>query len=126
MNSLTFALLGPIFFLLTLGSMEVGRVLSAWAIITNEAREAARYGAVNYGRTDIDVATEVRQRAGQRVTAMLPPGGLTPAPQVAVSAGPPREVAVTVSYQVNLVIPVVNRVLPNPFPLTARSTMRGE
>lgn len=126
MNSLTFALLGPILFLLTLGTMEVGRVLSAWIIITNEAREAARFGAVNYGRTDVDVAAAVRTRAVQRIGALLPPAGLSPAPQVAVSAGPPRLVAVTVSYQVDLIIPVVSRLLPDPFPLTAVSTMRGE
>lgn len=126
MNSLTLALLGPIFFFLTLGTMEVSRVLSAWMVITNEAREAARYGAVNYGRTDIDVAGAVRERVDQRVTGMLSRSGLTPAPQVAVTAGPPRQVAVTISYQVDLVVPVVRRVLPDPFPLTARSTMRGE
>jgi hypothetical protein len=35
-------------------------------------------------------------------------------------------VQVTIYYQVPLVIPVVANMLPNPFPIAARSAMRGE
>jgi hypothetical protein len=35
-------------------------------------------------------------------------------------------VQVTIYYQVQLVIPLVSNMLPNPFPIAARSAMRGE
>ena len=44
----TFALVAPVLMLILFGTMEMGRVLSAWMVITNEAREAARYGAVTF------------------------------------------------------------------------------
>lgn len=126
MNAITFSLVAPIFLLLTFGAMEGGRVLSAWLVITNEAREAARFGAVNYGRTDVDLASFVQGHVYDRVGGVLTTARLTPAPAVVVSNSTPAQVGVTISYQVDLVVPIVNRVLPNPVALVARSTMRGE
>ncbi len=41
----SFALVAPVFLFIVFGTLEMSRVLNAWMVITNEAREAARYGA---------------------------------------------------------------------------------
>ncbi|MBI4507549.1 MAG: pilus assembly protein [Chloroflexi bacterium] len=126
MNSVAFVLLAPVLLLVLFGSLEGGRVLSAWLVITNEAREAARYGAVNYGREDVSLATLVRDHLDERLRGVLDERGLSPATSVLVTAEESPHVVVTVAYEVDLVVPVVRDVLPNPFPLVAQSTMRGE
>ncbi|MBI2322979.1 MAG: pilus assembly protein [Chloroflexi bacterium] len=126
MNSVAFVLLAPVLLLVRFGSLEGGRVLSAWLVITNEAREAARYGAVNYGREDVSLATLVRDHLDERLRGVLDERGLSPATSVLVTAEESPHVVVTVAYEVDLVVPVVRDVLPNPFPLVAQSTMRGE
>lgn len=122
----TFALLAPVLFLLLFGAMEGGRMLFAWNVITNEAREAARYGAVNYGRTDVDLQALVEARLDSRLRSVLPAANISPAPSVVIQPDPAPHVDVTVYYRVPLVIPLVSQVLPNPFPLRATSEMRGE
>lgn len=125
-STATFALLAPVLFLVLFGAMEGGRVLFAWNVITNEAREAARYGAVNYGRTDVDLQALVEARLDNRLRSVLPAANITPPPSVVIQPDPARHVDVTVYYRVPLVIPLVRQVLPNPFPLRATSEMRGE
>ena len=128
----TFALIAPVFLLIVFGTMEIGRVLSAWMVITNEAREAARYGAVTFDAA-ADPTTElarektaVRAYLGQRLQGVLDQSYLQPAPDVTVTAEARPRVQVTIYYKVPLVIPLVRNVLPNPFPIAARSAMRGE
>ena len=48
-STVIFAFVAPLLLLILFATMEAGRVFSAWLVITNEAREAARYGAVNHG-----------------------------------------------------------------------------
>ncbi len=119
----SFALLAPLILLLLFGAMEGARVFSTWMVITNEAREAARFGAVRYG-TDA-LPQQVSTYLDDRLTGVLAKSGLVPSPTVAVNETT-QMVTVTVYYQVPLVIPIVRDVLPNPFPLAARSAMRGE
>lgn len=126
MNSVAFVLLAPVLLLVLFGALEGGRVLSAWLVITNEAREAARYGAVNHGREDVSLAMLVRDHLDQRLRGVLDERGLSPATSVVVTAEESPHVVVTVGYEVELIVPVVREVLPNPFPLVAQSTMRGE
>jgi len=131
----SFALVAPIFLFIVFGMLEMSRVLSAWMVITNEAREAARYAAVTFdGSLDpaVAVANEqsaVRAFVQQRLNGQLAASGVYRQPDVAlVSAGTNQSplVQVTIYYQVPLVVPLVSQVLPNPFPLAARSAMRGE
>jgi hypothetical protein len=112
--------------------MEIGRVLNAWLVITNEAREAARYGAVTFDSTR-DVAAEqtaeqsaVRAYISSRLNGVLDQTYLTPAPSVVLTSDASPRVQVTIYYQVPLVVPLISQVLPNPFPIAARSAMRGE
>ena|SRR5215207_10167837 len=126
-STITFAFLAPVLLLILLSTMEAGRVFSAWLVITNEAREAARYGAVNYGRTDLGPLDDaVSAYITQRLRGQLDTREMYQAPRVLIGAGGTSQVDVTIFYQVRLVIPLVSDVLPNPVPLAARSVMRGE
>jgi Flp pilus assembly protein TadG len=128
----TFALIAPVFLLIVFGTMEVGRVLNAWMIITNEAREAARYGAVTYDAAADQSAELAAEKAAvgayltNRLTGVLDQRNLWPAPDVTVTPEARPRVQVTIYYQVPLVIPLIRNILPNPFPIAARSAMRGE
>jgi Flp pilus assembly protein TadG len=124
----TFAMIAPVLLFLIFATSEGSRVMFTWMVLTNEAAEAARIGAVRYDDT-ADRATQeaqVKTFINQRLDGVLDPAGLVPAPQVQISATNPRTVSVTLSYQVDLVIPMISSVLPDPFPLKVRSTMAAE
>lgn len=131
----TFALVAPVLMFILFGTMEMGRVLNAWMVITNEAREAARYGAVNFDGS-VPTATEqaseqtaIRAYVQQRLNGVLAPSGVYRQPDVVlVPTGQNQSplVQVTIYYQVPLVIPLISQFVPNPFPVAARSAMRGE
>src|SRR5919198_1055588 len=125
----SFALIAPVFLLIIFGMMEMGRVLSAWVVITNEAREAARYAAVTYDGTldpPVQLANErasVRAFVQQRLDGQLAASGVYRLPDVAlIPTGTNQSplIQVTIYYEVPLVIPLVSQMLPNPFPIAAR------
>lgn len=130
-----FALLAPMLVILLSGVLEFGRVLDAWMIVTNAAREGARYAALS-GRSpnpmyanDIQWATYnylVSGLSGRSDIAVPPPSAvavtgnipfcyqadrsLCPAP-----AAPGARVTVAVSLDVPLYIPLVADFFPrNP------------
>jgi Flp pilus assembly protein TadG len=126
-STVTFALMAPVVLMVLFGTMEAGRVMAAWLVITNEAREAARYGSVHHGLTDDATLSQATvSYLTQRLNAALPPSGLYRPPVVTITPQPTPNVDVTVYYRESLVIPLVSSVLPNPFPLMAHSVMRGE
>jgi Flp pilus assembly protein TadG len=142
----SFALVAPLVLFIIFGTMEMGRVLNAWLVITNEAREAARYGAVTFDSTkdwtqstnQLAEQTAIRAFVHQRLNGVLDQTYLTREPDVDVCpvtptsrcsstpAGAAPSVQVTIYYRVPLVVPLISQVMPNPFPISARSTMRGE
>jgi len=131
-STVSFALIAPIFLLIVFSTMEMGRVFNAWMVITNEAREAARYGAVTYDASQ-DRASEqsieqstVTSFISQRLSGVLDLNNLSPAPTVIITSDDRPKIQVTIYYKVPLVVPIVSNVLPNPFPVAARSAMQGE
>ena len=148
---LTFALIAPMVLLIIFGVSEMGRVLQAWMVLTNEAREAARYASVNFDSTkdwtqSSNQAAEqatIRTYINNRLNGVLDPAYLSPQPTVSVTSDSPPKVQVTIYYRVPLLIPLVNGWVPNQpcftglpagdprsgqvcFPVAARSAMRGE
>jgi len=131
-STVSFALIAPIFLLIVFSTMEMGRVFNAWMVITNEAREAARYGAVTYDASQ-DSASEqsieqstVTSFISQRLSGVLDLNNLSPEPTVIITSDDRPKIQVTIYYKVPLVVPIVSNVLPNPFPVAARSAMQGE
>ena len=114
------ALVLPILILLLMGTMEFGRIFHSYLVITNASREGARAGVV--GVDDSGIKTKVRDVAN---SLALTDSQITITPgQGSRSRGVP--LTVQVNYSVNLVTPVLDLVIPNPFPLTASTTMRVE
>jgi Flp pilus assembly protein TadG len=80
------ALVAPLFFLIFFGIIDIARVIWANDVITNAAREGARFASVNAGSipgiTVEATPDEIREHALQFVVA----GGLDPTVTVCVSA----------------------------------------
>jgi Flp pilus assembly protein TadG len=114
------ALVLPVLVLLLCGIMEFGRVYDASLVITQAAREGARAGAV--GDTDAQVTSAVKTVAGSlnqnNLSITISP------PQSSRTSG--DNITVEINYSVQLVAPVISKLVPNPFPLSASTTMLVE
>ena len=113
------ALVLPILLMLLFGIIEFGRVFNAYLVTSQASREGARAAAV--GSADADVVQSARKAAG-----IFDPA------EVAVNIKPkaPREtgqaVTVKVSYDLDLVAPFINVILPDPMTITGSTVMRVE
>ncbi len=119
-----FAIIAPLLFLLIFAIIEGGRVFSAWLIITNEAREGARYGVVRHGdpARGPTLVGDTKAHVESRIASQLDPGNM--AVNVRLTGDP--AVSVTVDYSVDIITPLIQSLVPNPFPLRAISVMRAE
>lgn len=117
-----FALVATMFFMLVFGIFEGGRVFTNWLVITNEAREGARYGAVRWGEPNVDVCGAVRTQVNARATPVLDRNPVLFNVTCAASAD---AVTVEIDYTVRIISPLISAVW-STFPLHASSTMRSE
>lgn len=110
--------------LVTFGIVEGGRIFGSWLIITNEAREAARWGAVRVPdrATSADVDALIRQRT----QGVLEQSELTTQTILNPDSVAPKSLTVKIDYNVRLFSPPLLAFLPNPVPLSVGSTMRTE
>jgi len=114
------ALVLPILILLLMGTMEFGRIFHSYLVITNASREGARAGVV--GLDDSGIKSSVR---GVATSLSLSDTQINITPGYGSrSRGVP--LTVQVNYSVSLVTPMLGVAVPNPFPLTASTTMRVE
>lgn len=118
-----FALILPVFLMLTAGAIQFGQVFFAYAQLLQAAQEGARYGAVLH-HMDNEITTRVRQ---------LSPGGASDGVVVATTVSPTNNgtvsginrttgnvITVTVTHTQGLFIPFFAR---NSIPLTGRTSM---
>jgi len=114
------ALVLPILLILFMGVIEFGRVYHSYLVITNASREGARV-AILGGSDDA-----IKNRVGE-VTAELDQTKLqtvvTPVPAERTSG---KLANIDVQYQIPLVFPPFDIVLPNPLPLSSITVMRVE
>jgi Flp pilus assembly protein TadG len=94
-----FALILPVFLLITAGAIQFGQVFFAYAQLLHATQEGARYGAVLH-HNDFEIIARVRQ---------LAPGG----------ASDPVVVSTTVSPTNNGVVAANNRTTGNVLTVTA-------
>jgi len=114
------ALVLPILIMLIMGTIEFGRIFHSYLLITNAAREGARAGIV--GLDDTAIRTRVKDVS---VSLALADSQISIEPiQNSRVRGVP--LTIQVDYSINLITPVLDVVLPNPFPLTTSTTMRVE
>lgn len=111
------ALMLPLLLLLVFGIIEFGRILNASIMVTSAAREGARYGATGADEADII----------QQVNDSLSPIGAPDDVDVdGEQGGRGTSVTVTVTYSVDLIAPLFDIVIPDPFPVVATARMRNE
>jgi Flp pilus assembly protein TadG len=119
-----FVLLAPILLTMLLGILEVGRVVDAWLVVTNAAREGARVAAQAPNGTD-------PASAGQQAALAYLSSGLAPRGDVAgTSVAPPAvtsdTVTVSTEADIRLYTPLFQSILPSPVPVRASASMRRQ
>ncbi len=57
-----FALIIPVLLLIVIAILDFGRAIYAYSVVSNSAREGARYGVIE-GHTDAGIETRVRESA---------------------------------------------------------------
>lgn len=114
------ALILPLFLLLILGIVEMGRIGYAYITVNNAARAGARVASV--GGTDQEITTAVQNAAPSLDTTDIHID-IQPAQDQRISGD---SVTVDVSYPVQLIMPLLEGVIPNPVNVEAKLEMRAE
>lgn len=114
------ALVIPVLLLFFVGICEFGRVLGAYMVINNLAREGARYGVVGHNDLEIEnlLLAERTWLDQDRIIVYV-----TPAFAERMKGEP---LNIEVDYTVDLMTPVFSHILPNPVPIRAECAMRIE
>ena len=130
-------LLTPLLLVLIFLIFEFGRVFGSWLIITNAAREGARFAIVQDFDTTSDPAiqTRVQQTANFLVVDAVPCSGSSDSciEIVRTTDGLERLVTVTTRYKVYTLTPITGDIpvlgpvnYPGYLEVSGRSTMRWE
>lgn len=115
------ALVLPVLLLILFGIVEFGRIFHAYLVITNAAREGAREGVISNSDSQIINTVETA------VAPSLDLNNLNVNISPGVSnrdRGDPLEVEV--EYEVDLFVPVITQLLPDPFLVNSTVVMRIE
>jgi Flp pilus assembly protein TadG len=115
-----FALVLPILLLILFGIMEVGRVLDAWIVVQNAAREGARVGTL----ADSTTAGSAAQQAANSYLQMAfasradVDNTVVPAPIVSADA-----VQVNVEADIHIYTPFMQAILAPSLPVKATAIL---
>ena len=120
-----FALLAPTLLLLLFGILEIGRVLDAWLIVENAAREGARVGV----STPASDPTATAQAAASAYLNSALAGRIGTAGDIAAIPQPlvqydANTVQVSIEVDVQLYTPIFQSMLHSPVPVRATVSMR--
>ncbi|MCW3489628.1 TadE/TadG family type IV pilus assembly protein [Dethiobacter alkaliphilus] len=113
------ALVLPIILLLLLGMVEMGRMGNAYLTVTNAARHGARLGAV--GGSNVEITERVLSSATALDPATL---AVEIYPENQRQSG--QDIKVTVSYPLDLILPLPTSILEGPVLVSSDTTMRIE
>lgn len=105
-----FALAITVFMVLVLGTFDLARAYVAWTVVSNAAREAARYGAAHVG--DANWSTAATQ-AGVNLAVGIDPSALQLTPTTR-QIDALTYINVTGSYRFQSLTPMVGALLGNP------------
>lgn len=114
------ALILPLLLLLFMGIFEFGRIFGAQLLISNLAREGARYGVV--GHNDIEINNIILERHAW-LDQNLINVTIVPVFEERVRGS---SLEVEIDYPLILMTPIIADILPNPLPLSANCLMRVE
>ena len=116
------ALVLPVLLVILFGIVEFGRIFHAYLVVANAARTGARVGVIKNDDSQIVSTVEgVVQPSNfdlNRLTIDITPT------QVNRNSG--DSLTVEVEYRVDLFVPVITNLLPDPFPISSTMVMRVE
>lgn len=118
------ALVLPLFFLLLFGVIEMGRIGHAYITVSNAAREGARLATI--GEEEDSKIREAVLNAAPGLNLSALTVEITPNQLNRQSSFSGQPVSVQVTYPVQLIIPVISNVIPNPVVVKSTLTMRLE
>ena len=114
------ALVLTILLTLLLGTVEIGRIGHAYLVVLHASREGARLGAL--GQEDNAILARVKAAAAS-----------IPGEQLTIEVSPAKwerytgdSLQVSVAHDVHLVVPFFTGIIPDPFPVVGKTTMRIE
>lgn len=122
------AMVLPVFILLVLAIMEFGRVFSGYIELQNSARDLVRYAAVNDSMKTIEDAQDwirdnrivlLKNKEKLIVTSFS-------RPETTVNGQKHKWVKLDVIYDMEILTPVIQEILGNPYRLRAHMGMRSE
>ena len=114
------ALVLPILLLVLMGIIDFGRAFHGHLAVTSASRQAARVASL--GRTDAEILTAARNAASPLAPTQIVVT-VTPAFS-ARQAG--TSIEVTVTYSLEIITPLIQPFLPNPYQVRARAVTRRE
>ena len=123
------ALVLPLLLLLLFGVIEMGRVGYAYITVSNAAREGGRMAT--FGQKDPIIKSSIEYAANSldseslviKITTLKTDGTIS---ELEDDRLPGQEVTVDVAYPVQLIIPLISNVIPNPVNVHSSITMRME
>ena len=120
-----FVLLAPTLLLVLFGVFEVGRIVDAWLIVQNAAREGARAGSVAYPDSAVAGAAQTAATSYLSMAGLSTRGDVTgivvKAPLVTGDA-----VQVTAEADVKIYTPLIRTLLPATVPVKGTAAMRRQ
>jgi len=117
-----FALILPLLLFLLMTIFEFGNIFHSYLLVTSASREGARMGVV--GHTDTAITERVHEICSTINTAQLTVVVKPEDDPLIRKRG--VKLTVNVDYEVPLITPLLNYILPDPFPIKATSIMRIE
>lgn len=114
------AILLPVLLLILMGIFEFGRVMNNYLIITQLAREGAR--AASVGKEDTEIIQVINSFSNTLDTSKLT---VNISPEIS-SRKRGTDVTVTVGYDVDIIIPIIETLVPDPLHIEAQTIMRVE
>ena len=107
-----FALAISVFLLLIVGTFDLARAYVAYTVVSNAAREAARYGAAHVGEANWQAAA---QQAGLNLAVGIDPAALQLDQPSTRQIDQLTYINVAGSYRFQSLTPMVGALLGNPF-----------
>lgn len=114
-----FAILAPLLLLIAAGMIQAGSIVQTAMVVSNAAREGARYAAVSDPNAAQHALSYLQDELGSRTDVTLP--ALSSIVVSGSTVGEPVTVTVPVSVSVNL--PIMSNLLGTSVPIDGTATM---
>lgn len=114
------AIVIPILLIILMGIFEFGRIFNTYIILTNASREGARRAALGASDTEVNekINNAVLYLDSTNLTTLITPSKS--------SRKRGSEVKINIQYDVDIIAPIIDTIIPNPFHLETQTVMRVE